>query len=368
MEKFDDPKQNTPPKQSSGGCIPMVTLLVGLGMLAVGLLAVLNTTFGWDLVLEVYGAETPVPNNWESTIAVLVIGGIFSLIGWGMGTERFLRFYRKNKLLVILGSIGIVVGVFFALNEYDKSIKRKNAKYFAEMDSIEAANPSTGEEVEQPEYNPYKDREIKFVITNPKLDTMQVFVNGEQVTEVKPYEFEDGKLKPGFHHLAAVVNGDTVETVDLDLPPRTKETKNEIVFVNIDSFFNIGILNFQDFYDSKNQKRKGAKTINYRLESLHWGEHVFSINIDGAMLVLPRHISLDFSLGNALKLVVLPDEWKEDKDKAFDYVIWKFVDEEKKGFMQDGMDFFMLSDSKKRKAIENRLKEDVKRFRKEENL
>lgn len=364
MEKFDQPNPPQPQKQSSGGCLPTIILFVGLGMLAVGLLAVLNTAFGWELVLEVYGSGTPVPDNWESTIAVLVIGVVLALVGWLTGTERFLNFYRKNKLVVILVSIAIPVGIFFALNEYDKTLKRRNAKYIAQRDSMEAANPQN--DYEEEVYNPYEGREIKFVITNPKLDTMQVYLDGEQVAEVKPYEFKEGKLGPGTHRLAAVVKGDTVESVDLDIAERTKETLGEIVFVNVDSFFNIGVLNFQDYYDADNRKRKGAKTINYRMESLHWGEHIFSINVPRATLVLPRQISLDFSAGNALKLVVLPDEWKDNKDRAFDYVIWKFIDEEKKGYMQDGVDFFMLSADKKKKAIKNRLSDDVKRFKKSE--
>jgi hypothetical protein len=194
---------------------------------------------------------------------------------------------------------------------------------------------------------------------------MQVYINGKQTLEIEPYEFEDGELDAGQYRLAAAVKGDTIEAMDLELPERQENNLYEIFVVNVDSFFNIGFLNFQDYYDSKNQKRKGAKTINYRLESLHWHEHFFSINpAKRPTVVLPRHISFDFSSGNALKIVILPDEYENDKDNAFDYAIWKFIDEEKKGYMQDGMDFYMLSPEKRKQAIKNRLSDDLKRFKK----
>lgn len=371
MEKQPNPAPGNNEKPTSGGCVPMITTMVGFGMMIVGVLAVLNTAFGWNLVLEVSGAEVEVPKYWDSTIAVLVVGGLIALIGWVMGRPSVTRFYRKNKLLVILGSIGLVVGIFFMLNEYDKSIKRANAEKFAKMDSLGGPNggaygaDESDDPDAEPAYNPYADREITFLISNPTVDTMKVLVDGEEFLQVEPYEMEKGELSAGTHQLVATVNGKTVETVELDFPERTKATVDEITVINVDSFFNIAVLDFQDYYDSNNKKRKGAETINYRLPAMKWHEHIFTLNAEKATLVLPRHISLDFSRGNALKFVLVPEEFENDDDKAFDYAIWKFIDEEKKGYMQDGMDFFMLSGKKRQDVIRNRLSEDAKRFEKE---
>lgn len=367
MKKVPNSTQNPNDKSSAGGCVPMIVSMVGFGMLLVGVLAVLNTAFGWELVLEVYGSDMEVPKYWDSTIGVLVVGAIIAGIGWIMGRPSVIRFYRKNKLLVILGSIGLIVGVFFLLNEYDKSIRRANEREFARMDSLRAANPEAyqseeSEEPEEPAYNPYADREITFIVTNPTVETMQVLVDGKKAFEVKPYEIGKDKMSSGQHRLTAIVEGDTVEAVELDLPERTKETKDEVTVINVDSFFNIGALNFQDYYDSDNKKRKEAKTINYRLESLNWHEHIFTIDVNNPSLLFPRRASLDISYGTALKIVFVPDELEGDRDKAFDYVIWKFIDEEKKGFVQDGLDFFKLSDEEKKEAIRNRLVDDMKRF------
>ena len=125
------------------------------------------------------------------------------------------------------------------------------------------------------------------------------------------------------------------------------------------------MLNFQDFYGPDNNKRKGAKTLNYRKEVLSWHQHIFTIKVEDASVVLLRHISLPFSYGNALKIVLVPDELEGDDDKAFDYLIWKFIDEEKKGIMQDDLSFFMLSEEERKEAVQNRLSDDFKRFEKE---
>lgn len=359
------PNPNANNDSDSGGCVPMITLLVGLGMVGVGLLAVLNTAFGWELVLEVYGAAVEIPKYWDATIGVLFVGGIIAAVGYLIGTPRFLRFYRKNKLLVILGSVGILVGTFLLLNEYDKSIKRRNAIEFAKMDSIRAANPEAFADEDaddEPPYNPYADRKVTFLVTNPTVDTMQVYVDEEQAFEVKPYEIGKGEMAAGAHEVVAKVNGKAVQTVALDLPERTRETQHEVTVINVDSFFNIAVLNFADYFDADNRKRKGAKTINYRLESLHWHEHIFTIDEGNISLVLPRHASFDFSYGKAMKLVFLPDGMEGDKDKAFDFAIWKFIDEEKKGIVQDGLDFYMLSPAERKKAIRGRLADDEKRF------
>ena len=366
MQKEPISSPNNKKDTESGGCVPMITTFVGLGMLLVGVVAIFNTAFDWDLVIEVYGADLEVPKYWDSTIAVLVVGAIIAGIGWLMGRPAVIRFYRKNKLLVILGSIGILVGTFFLLNEYDKSIRRANEREFAKLDSLREANPEAYEdEDEEPAYNPYADRKITYLVTNPTLDTMRVYMDGKEELTIKPYEAGEGEVEKGQHQLVAKVKGEAIETVDLDLAERTEENLHEITVVNIDSFFNIGFLNFQDYYDSNNKKRKGAKTINYRLESMNWHEHIFTIDVRKASIILPRRISLDMSYGNALKIVYVPDELESDSDKAFDYVIWKFIDEEKKGYTQDGLDFFMLSDKEKKEAIQNRLVDDLKRFEKE---
>ena len=369
MQKEPISSPNKKNDSDSGGCVPMITTLVGLGMLLVGIIAIFNTAFGWELVIEVYGADMEIPKYWDSTIAVLVVGAIIAGIGWLMGRPAVIRFYRKNKILVILGSIGLIAGVFFLLNEYDKSIRRSNEREFAKMDSLRAANPELyaeeDEEDDEPAYNPYADRKITILVTNPTVDTMKVFVDGKEEIEIKPMEAGKGKVKNGKHELVAKVKGKEVQTVELDLPERTKETKDEITVINVDSFFNIGILNFQDYYDADNNKRKGAKTINYRLESMTWHEHIFTLDVKSPSLYMPRRISLDFSSGTALKVVFVPKELEEDNDKAFDYVIWKFIDEEKKGYSQDGLDFYMLSDKEKKEAIRNRLSDDMKRFEKE---
>lgn len=367
MNDSNEP-QNTTEKEAKGGCVSMGIIFVGLGMLAVGLLGVLNTAFGWDLVLEVYEVDVQVPKYWDATIAVLVIGGIIALIGWVIGTAPFIRIFRKNKWLVILGAIGILVGVFFLLNEYDKKIKRDNALAFAQMDSLRAANPEQyeAEDAEEvPEFNPYADNEITFLLSNPTVDTMEVYLDGEKAFEVAPFELEKNELSAGKHQLVAKVKGKEVELVELDFPVRTVETKDEITVINVDSFFNIGVLNFQDFYGSDNNKRKGAKTLNYRKEALTWHQHIFTFNVERASVVLPRHISLSFSYGTALKIVLVPDELEGDDDQAFDYLIWKFIDEEKKGILQDDLDFFMLSEAERKEAIRNRLADDFKRFEQE---
>ena len=190
---MSDPTQpSTPPEQKEkGGCVSLVTILVGLGMLGVGLLGVLNTLFDWDLVLEVYESEVEVPRHWDATIGVLVVGAIIAGIGWVIGTPTFVRIFRKNKWLIILGAVALLVGVFFALNEYDKSIKRRNAEEFAKMDSLRAAHPELYEEegeVEEPEYNPYADREATVLISNPTTDTMEVFWDGEKALDIAPFE------------------------------------------------------------------------------------------------------------------------------------------------------------------------------------
>ena len=158
------------------------------------------------------------------------------------------------------------------------------------------------------------------------------------------------------------MKGEDRESVELNFPVRTAETKDEITVINVDSFFNIGVLNFQDYYGSDHNKRKGAKTINYRNEGLYWHPHIFTLNVQGASVVLPRHISLSFSYGTALKFVLLPDELIGEDSLAFDYMIWKFIDEETKGIMQDDLDFFLLSGEKRKKAIRNRLADDWERF------
>ena len=360
-----DSLSNPPNQEAKGGCISIGTLMVGLGMLGVGLLGVLNTVFGWNLVLEVYETEVELPRYWDATIGVLVVGGIIAGIGWLIGTAWFIRIFRKNKWLIILGAIGILVGVFLLLNEYDKSIKRANAEAFAEMDSLRAANPEAFETEDQPAYNPYADREITFLLSNPTLDTLEAFLDGEKVFEVAPHELQRGKVSAGKHQLIARVQGKEVESVTLDFPVRTSGTKDEITVINVDSFFNMGVLNFSDYYDSNGNKRKGAKTINYRREGMFWHQHIFTFNVAGASIVLPRNISLSSYYGTPLKIVLVPDELEEDPDKAFDYLIWKFIDEEKKGFMQDDFEFFMLKDAERKAAIQNRLAEDLKRFEQE---
>ena len=94
-------------------------------------------------------------------------------------------------------------------------------------------------------------------------------------------------------------------------------------------------------------------------------KHIFTIDFESPSLTLPRHPSIDISSGTALKIVLVPDELESDESKAFDYLIWKFIDEETKGFMQDDLDFFMLKGKKRDAAIRNRLKDDLKRFEKE---
>ncbi len=365
MEKQPITPQNQKDNSDSGGCVPMITTLIGLGMILVGLLAVFNTAFGWELVLEVYGSPLEIPKYWDSTIAVLVVGGIIAGIGWVMGRPRVIRFYRKNKLLTILGSVALLVGVFLLLNEYDKSLRRSSAAKRAQLDSLNTAQLEAEEYEEEPAYNPYADREITYLVTNPTVDTLTVYVDGAEAFTIKPYEIGKGKIKSGVHQLEAKVGDKTLETVDLDLPERTEETRHEITVLNIDSFFNNGVLNFQDYFDSSNRKKKGAKTINYLLQSLNWHEHIFTIDVESPSLTLPRHPSIDISSGTALKLVLVPDELESDESKAFDYLIWKFIDEETKGFMQDDLDFFMLKGKKRDAAIRNRLKDDLKRFEKE---
>jgi len=154
MQKQPIESPNQKDDQPSGGCVPMIVTLVGFGMLIVGVLAILNTAFGWELVLEVYGSNMEVPKYWDSTIGVLAVGAILAGIGWVMGRPKVIRFYQKNRLLVILGSIGLLVGTFFLLNEYDKSIRRSNAAEFARMDSLDALEGEDGGEEEEPAYNP----------------------------------------------------------------------------------------------------------------------------------------------------------------------------------------------------------------------
>ena len=318
-------------------------------------------------MLEVYESEVEVPRHWDATIGVLVVGAIIAGIGWVIGTPAFVRIFRKNKWLIILGAVALLVGVFFALNEYDKSIKRRNAEEFAKMDSLRAAHPELYEEegeAEEPAYNPYADREATVLVSNPTTDTMEVFLDEEKALDIAPFELEKVEIKPGKHQFVAKVKGEERESVDLNFPVRTAETKDEITVINVDSFFNIGVLNFQDYYGSDHNKRKGAKTINYRNEGLFWHPHIFTLNVQGASVVLPRHISLSFSYGTALKFVLLPDELIGEDSLAFDYMIWKFIDEETKGIMQDDLDFYMLSPKERKVAIQNRLADDWKRFQK----
>ena len=214
MRKEPNISQNPNGGSDSGGCVPMVVTLIGLGMLIVGVLAIFNTAFGWELVLEVYGAAVEIPKYWDATIGVLAVGAIIAGIGWVMGRPAVIRFYRKNKLLTILGSVGLLVGVFFLLNEYDKSIRRANVEEFARMDSIREANPEAFAEGEDM-VTPYADREIEFLVTNPTVDTMRVFLDGKEVFEIKPYEIGKGKTAHGQHQLEAKVKGKELPLLDL---------------------------------------------------------------------------------------------------------------------------------------------------------
>lgn len=360
-----------PDKSEKGGCFPTIFLFIGFGLLLMGVLSVLNTAFGWELVLEIYGSDLEVPKYWDATIALVVIGGIWTLIGYGINSAGFLRFYRKNKILTILGSIGILVGIFFALDAYDKKIKADNRASLLASDTIESEDEP--EEEPKPAYNPYADREVKLIVSNPTLDTLEVFADGKSLMQVFPYAFDSEDLKPGTYQLASIAAGDTLDNRELVIEEGTVDDKDLMLILNIDSAFNFGILGFQDYYDPEtHQKLKEAKSINYKMYKLHWHENLIRVNIEGGSMTLPRRASIDVSYGNALKLVMVPDELEgerseDDRSKVFDFLIWKFIDEEKKGYMQDGFDFLMLSDKEKKKVILNRLNDDLKRFEESES-
>lgn len=350
---------NNPDDNPKPGLFALILLMIGFGLLAVAALSILNTAFDWRLSLE--GAD--LPRNWEGTIALIIMAVIWTLIAWGINSTPFIRLYRKNKLLTILGCLGILVGTFFALDAYDKSIREANAESLAASQSKNREDTEVEPAPEPERYNPYKDREVDLIVGNPTLDTLKVISNGKFLMEVNPYEFEDENLKPGDYALTLLVGKDTLEKRNLTIPAGSSDDRNLAYVLNPDSSFNIAVLDIQDYYDPESHnKRKGAKTLNYKLWSLNWHEALIKINIEGASFTLPRSPSFSMSYGTALKLVVLPDEYRDNKDKAFDFAIWKFIEEDKKGYIQDDMNFLMLPPKEKRKAIKNRLKNDVKKF------
>jgi|GEM_PF-4147909 len=355
--------QNNAGSKPEPGLFAIILLFIGYGLLLVSLLSILNTAFGWELALDVYGSSTQLPKYWDGTIALTVVAVIWTLIAYGINSAPFIRFYRKNKILTILGCIGILVGVFFALDAYDRSIREANAAAFAEMDEEDDTKTETESTPDPEPFNPYEDREVDIIIGNPKLDTMKVYSNGDLFMTINPYEFEDEDLTPGQYEFAFLVAEDTVETRTVNVPAGSDADRSLAYILNPDSAFNLAVLDIQDYYDpDSHNKRTKAKTLNYKLRSLHWHETISVINIAGGSFTLPRSPSLSMSYGTALKLVVLPDQYRDDKDKAFDYAIWKFIEEDKKGYMQDDMGFIMLSPEKKKEAIRNRMQNDVKEF------
>lgn len=360
--------QQTAPKSSKqgGGCFPSIFLFIGFGLLLVSALSILNTAFGWELSLSVYGADTELPKYWDATIGLSVVAVVWTAVGFFINSRGFLRFWGKNalnKVIVIGLTVGLLVGIFLILDDYDRRIKERNRELFAAMDSTETET----EPEEDPEpYNPYADREVTIVVTNPSLDTLKAYANGEELLVASPREFGKGELAPGTHPIVAIAGEDTLLNYDLEVREGKKSDKNLIMVLNPDGFFNVAVLNFQDYYDDDNRKRKQAKTINYRLETYSEHESQFEVNVDGGSVLLPRRASIDISYGTALKFIAVPNQIGDNRDRAFDYAIWSFIDDEKKGLMQDGLDFFMLSDKKKREVVKNRLDEDFKRFEEEE--
>ena len=348
-----------------GGCFPTIFLFIGYGLILVSILSVLNTAFGWELELSVYGTDTALPKYWDATIALCVTAVIWTAIGWFINSRRFLNFWRKNalnKIIVIGTTVAVLVGTFLILDDYDRRIREENQRRWAEMDSTDTDETP----VEEPEpYNPYADREVTIVLTNPTVDTLKAFANGEALLSASPREFGKGDLAPGTHSFLAIAGEDTLINRDLEIRPGEKADKNLILVINPDGHYNVAVLNFQDYYDDNNQKRTEAETINYRLESYVIGEEEFEVNVDGGSVLLPRRASIGISYGTALKFVAVPQQIGEDRDRAFDYAIWSFVDDEKRGIMQDDLDFYMLSPEKQKEVVRNRLDEDFKRFEEE---
>ena len=348
--------------QKQGGCFPTVFLMIGFGLLLVAIVSVLSATFGWELALSTYGSSTEIPHDWDAAIALLVTSLIWIGIGWLIGTDRFLGFWRKsalNKVIVLGTVVAVLVGAFLILDDYDRRLREA-----AQSDTFgQDLPPDEGTPDEKPEPpNPYADREVDLVVTNPSLDTLKAYLEGELLLSAAPREFGKADLAPGTHRIALLTGKDSLGKYTLEVPKGKRADKNLIMVLNPGGHYNVAVLNFQDYYDGEHMKRKEAKTINYLLEAYEVGQEQFSVNVDGGSPLLPRRASLDIGYGTALKFVAVPQQIGEDRSLAFDYAIWSFVDDEKRGIMQNDLNFYMLSDAEKRKVVKNRLDEDYKRF------
>lgn len=338
------------------GLLAMLILLLGVLIFLFGIVSVCVTFLDGDITMEVGGVELDIPNTWDTALPLLTVGVWVVVLSLYFGDPGFRRRALADKRALAVGMVILVFGSSMAF-----LVRSPNAEWAMSREEYTADRTQQDLPKSRPRRNLYADRVVDLFTGNPTTDSMSLFINDSLWKVIKGREFEYVRLKPGPYRIRPVVKGDTIDRKDVTVPQGSREDKDRIYIFNPNGFFSYALLDYSDLYQDK-KRRKHGDDVKYKLHSSWFGLRWNDLNISGASIYGPRRPSLPIGYNKALKMVLIPKEWEGREKKIEAYATWKLQDEDDKGFSQDGLEFFMKNPAERRKAIRNRLQDDVRRF------
>ncbi|MEM7040845.1 MAG: hypothetical protein AAF570_28035, partial [Bacteroidota bacterium] len=200
----------------------------------------------------------------------------------------------------------------------------------------------------------YAAKPVKLIVANPELDTMFVYVNDEKVFKVNPHEVYGKNVTRSDSMLVkAMIGKKTLDTLLIRMPYINAKNYRHSYFFNPKSKWSFAFLDFSAAF-KKGGSEYPLLWSAFRIKNMH-------LTWNATTLTMTRKTMPSIAFDRQVKIVRVPNDWKEKPESDLQsFAIYKLNLDHSRGFMQDGMDFFMLSKKERRKWIKNRLSREIK--------
>lgn len=313
---------NTQPPKQGSSLIGLMLGLMGLLLLLVSILGIVNTAFGWNLKLEVYGSGTELPKHWDAAIGLLAVAliwvGIYAMFTW----VRPLRDFSRRRpwvtaLIIIGGLVGVIVGITIWDNA---NIKERNAKWDAEQreDSIKTAE-------EEKTFFGSEPVPYRLAVWNPTAKPVELWIDTVPKGAIAPYRMVELRLP--WEKVRVSVTQDGKELDDATLRPDTvknhRASRLEVFRPDAPGEYSSTYFMVLDY----SAAYAGGKLQATFDEEATTNKDMFIMSPSanehgGPFFVLPNEPAPAESEARVFRIVPIPAEGLEDGSVQLDYARW----------------------------------------------